>query len=194
MVYIVPIVSGHGEVKAVPTLLYRVAGMGSALRVHEPVFRVHENKFINDFKYFNDRFEAAAIRAAMNQGMILIILDCEDDCPAVIGPKLRQWAKTARSDVTVLVVLAYREFETWFVTAAKSLAGHFSWPRNVEPPPDPERIRGAKEWLSRHMGETYVEVTHQLDFTRRFDLDQARSNPSFDRFYRRIHDFLTHAQ
>lgn len=29
-------------------------------------------------------------------------------------------------------------------------------------------------------------VVHQVEFSRKFDLDAARANPSFDRFYRHI--------
>lgn len=90
----------------------------------------------------------------------------------------------------ILVALAYREYETWFVTAVRSLRGFRGLSQDIDPPPSPEAIRSAKEWLGGRMGETYDPVTHQIEFTRAFDLDHARSNFSFDRLYQRIRGML----
>ena len=50
------------------------------------------------------------------------------------------------------------------------------------PPANPEHIRGAKEWLGRHMGQSYDPIIHQASFTALFDLGQAKAVLSFDRF------------
>lgn len=36
----------------------------------------------------------------------------------------------------------------------------------------------------------YDPVIHQAEFTRKFDLEEARANASFDHFFRRIRAFL----
>ncbi len=66
-------------------------------------------------------------------------------------------------------------------------------PSDLEPPAAPESIRDAKGWLGARMEIPYDPVTHQIEFTRKFDLVQARSNQSFDRFYRLIQGVLERA-
>ncbi len=192
MPYIAPIVEGHGEVEAVPALLHRIAGLAGvegALRVNAPI-RVKAGSFLRDQDYFHKQVALAAAKAAQGGGVVLILLDCEDDCPATLGPDLLRRAKAVRGDVTVIVALAYREYETWFLTAARSLRGLRGLPHDLEPPPSPESIRDAKGWLGKHMAFGYDPVIHQLEFSRKFDLEQARANPSFNRFYQHIRKFL----
>ena len=38
------------------------------------------------------------------------------------------WAKTARSDVDIMCIVANIEYETWFVAAAESLRDYLSLP------------------------------------------------------------------
>jgi hypothetical protein len=82
-----------------------------------------------------------------------------------------------RGDLPIAVILAKMEFEAWFLAAAESLRGQCGLPDNLEPPPDPEAIRGTKEWLSNRMlpGRSYVETTDQPAFTEIFDMSQTIS-------------------
>lgn len=188
MPYVAPIVEGHGEVEALPTLLYRIARLAfgeGTLRVNPPI-RVKSGSFLHDDGYFRKQVALAAAKAAQGGGAVLILLDCEDDCPATLGPDLLRRAQAVRTDVDVLVTLAYREYETWFLTAARSLRGLSGLPDNLAPPPAPEAIRDAKGWLGTRMPYGYDPVIHQLAFSRRFNLDEARANPSFNRFYEQI--------
>lgn len=188
MVYLAPIVEGHGEVEALPALLHRIArrvAPEEVLRVNPPM-RVKAASFLKDPEYFRKQVTLAAAKAAQAGGVVVILLDCEDDCPAILGPDLRRKAQEVRGDVPVLVVLAHREYETWFLAAAVSLRGKRDLPADLDPPADPEAIRDAKGWLGSRMDGPYDPVVHQLEFTRAFDLDQARSNPSFDRMWQRI--------
>ena len=188
MLYLVPIVEGHGEVEALPALLYRIAcveAFQGLLRVNSPI-RVKSGSFLNVPDYFRKYVTLAAAKAAQKDGSVLILLDCEDNCPGTLGPNLVQRALSVRADVDILVVLAYREYETWFMAAALSLRGLRGLPHDLDPPPAPDAIRDAKGWLGSRMEERYDPITHQLEFTRAFDLTQARSNQSFNRFYHRI--------
>lgn len=192
MLFVAPIVEGHGEVEAVPALLHRIADSvrwAGGLRVNPPI-RVKSGSFLQDESYFRKQVALAAAKAAQWGGAVLILLDCEDDCPAELGPNLLQRAKAVRDDVVILVALAYREYETWFVTAAKSLRGLHGLPDDLEAPQSPEKIRDAKGWLGARMTFGYDPVMHQLDFTRRFNLEEARSNASFHRFYQRVAELL----
>ena len=192
MQYVAPIVEGHGEVEALPALLHRIAisvGVEGTLRVNPPI-RVKSGSFLHDHDYFRKQVALAAAKAAQAGGTVLILLDCEDDCPATLGPVLLQRAKAVRGDVVVIVALAYREYETWFITAARSLRGLRGLPHDLDPPPVPEKIRDAKGWLGARMAFGYDPVIHQLEFSRRFDLEEARANPSFNRFYQHTRKLL----
>ena len=192
MLFVASIVEGHGEVEALPALLHRMVahlGISEILRVNPPI-RVKSGSFLNDDEYFRKHVELAAAKAIQAGGVVLILLDCEDQCPGQLGPELMKKAQAVRSDVRILVVLAYREFETWFLGAASSLSGHCGLPANLEPPSEVEQIRDAKGWLGKHTGNGYDEITHQLKLTRIFDLSQACSVPSFQRFCKRLPQLL----
>jgi hypothetical protein len=64
--------------------------------------------------------------------------------------------------------------------------------RTVETIPDPESIRGAKEWLSARMPRyrPYTETLDQPALTQCFDIQAARRTRSFDKCYREIRDQL----
>jgi Domain of unknown function (DUF4276) len=185
-------VEGHGEVEALPALLHRIApltGFQGLLRVNQPI-RVKSGSFLNDDDYFRKQVMLAGAKAAQEGGGVLIVLDCEDDCPANLGPHLVQKAQAVRADVSILVVLAFREFETWFIAAARSLRGLHGLPNDLEPPEHAEGIRNAKGWLTDRMNVAYDPITHQIEFARVIDVEQARSNRSFNRFCDRIVEFL----
>lgn len=192
MRYLASVVEGHGEVEALPALIRRIAdavGFAGNLQMNPPI-RVKSGSFINDQDYFRKYVALAAGKAATRNGGVLILLDCDDDCPATLGPTLLKRAQSVRSHLDIFVVLAYREFETWFVTAAPSLRGLRGLPHDLKAPHEAEQIRDAKGWLGSRMNASYDPVIHQLEFAREFDLELARNNRSFDRLYRRIRSFL----
>ena len=181
--FFIPIVEGHGEQKALPLLIRRIFMEISPQilpEINSPI-RVKSGSFLNDPHYFKKYVSYAADKASHAGGQVLIFLDCEDDCPATLGPKLLAKAKTVRSDVPTTVVLAHREYETWFLAAAESLRGCAGLPVDLAPPAEPERIRGAKEWLGKRMPHPYDPIIHQAAFTSTFDLGQAMNVSSFAR-------------
>jgi len=93
----------------------------------------------------------------------------------------------------ISVVLAKKEYEAWFIAAAQSLRGKCGLPQDLVGAPDPEIVRGAKEWLSRHMprNRRYAETTDQAALTSVFDMQAARRADSFDKCYREIVRLLT---
>lgn len=187
----VPVVEGQGEGQAVPALLHRLAAeSGHPIRVNAPI-RVKSGSFLNDADYFNRYVALAAAKAAQAGGFVVILLDCEDDCPATLGPELLRRARAIRPGVEIGVFLAYREYETWFIAAAESLRGRSGLPADLVAPAAPELYRDAKGWFSERMPMPYDPIVHQLDFTRVFDLDQAAGNDSFRRLRERIRQWLT---
>ena len=127
-----------------------------------------------------------AARKTEGRGAVVVLLDSDDECPGKVGPDLLRRALIARSDVQVSVVLAKREFEAWFLAAIESLAGSRGLLAGLKAPPDPEGVRGAKEWLTEHMefGCTYRETLDQPALAARLSLHAARRADSFDKFYR----------
>ncbi|MFF2217366.1 DUF4276 family protein [Streptomyces antibioticus] len=125
---------------------------------------------------------------------VLALLDSDDDCPVELARTLHEHAQATHHNVPLVAVAAVREFEARFLAGAASLAGRAGLPHALQPPPRPESIRGAKEWLSRQMppGATYQETAHQPSFAAQFDLDAARAAaPSFDEFCRDVKFLVT---
>ncbi len=192
--FVAPIVEGHGEVQAVPILLERILKElheDVYIRVNPPL-RVKVGSFLKDRDYFAKYFDLAARKAKQNEkGSVLILLDCDDGCPAELGPKLAAGAAAVRPDVPVIVALAQREFETWFLAAARSLRGVCGLPVDLEPPRGLQSIRDAKGWLSERMPLKYNEPNHQPSLTIRFSLEEAASAPSFARLRRKLHEMFS---
>ena len=192
MCTIATIVEGHGEVEAVPILLRRIAeriAPGIALELPRPI-RVGRNRIVKASEL--ERAVALAAGRAGPEGGILVLLDADDECPADLAAALLQRSEQGRADRSIRVVLAKAEYESWFLAAADSLAGHRGIDVASSPPPDPESIRDAKGWLRAHMplGQRYRETRHQAAFTAIFDLASARTAPSFDKMWRDVSALL----
>jgi hypothetical protein len=189
------IVSGHGEVQAVPVLIQRIAREitpGTVVNL-DPVLRVPEAHLLKEGEL--ERQVERAARKMRGSGGIFVLIDCDRDggCPATEGPALVRRARSARADMEVSVVLARKEYEAWFIAAAESLRGQCDLSQDLVGDPNPENIRGAKEWLSSHMprNRRYAETTDQATLTRVFDMQAARRADSFDKCYREIVRLLT---
>ena len=189
MVTIASIVEGKGEVAAVPILLRRIAAKVSpatSVKAPQPI-RVRRNGVLKEGEL--ERYVELASKIMGNdQGGILILLDADDCCPKELADEILRRAHAARGDRRIRVVLAKREYEAWFLAAARSIAGRREIDESTMPPPDPESIRGAKEWLSRCMpsNRAYSPTRDQPALTDAFDMDVARSAPSFDKLWRDV--------
>jgi hypothetical protein len=189
------IVEGHGEAKAVPRLIGRIAKevTPDVTVISHPIFRVPASRLLKEGGL--ERQVERAAREVGGRGGLLVLLDCdwEGSCPARDGPVLTRRARAARADVEVSVVLAKKEYEAWFIAAAESLRGQCGLRHDLVADRHPEDVRGAKEWLNRHMprNRRYAETTDQAAFTSMFDLQAARRADSFDKCYREIVRLLT---
>lgn len=183
------IVEGHGERDAVGVLVRRVAAQldpGLVPKVPPPL-RVPKDRLLRSGEL--KRSIDLAARHVKGSGGVFILIDADDDAPCVHGPQLLARANQARPDVPIAVVLAKREFEAWFLAAAESLRGQRGLPSDLEPPTDPEGVRGAKEWLRSRMREnrTYSEPLDQPALAATFDLNVARlRSGSFDKCWREL--------
>ena len=123
------IVEGHGEVAAVPFLLRRIRDFVKPdlqINIQHPI-RVPRHKVIKQGEL--ERAIELSIRQSKPPRIIFILLDADDDPPCIFGPKLLDRAYKARSDIMLGVVLANREFESWFLSSLGSLQGFVVWPK-----------------------------------------------------------------
>ena len=186
------VVEGKSEVAAVPILIRRVAA------IHYPELetviprpiRIPRNQVFRIGEL--ERAVGLAYQNIGRQGAIFITLDSDDDCPAELGPALLHRVSQVFRNMPIAVVLAKHEFEAWFLAAAESLRGQRGLRNDLNPPDNPEGIRGAKEWLSHQMenSRTYTETQDQPALAALFDIEQARRADSFDKCYRDIVSLL----
>jgi hypothetical protein len=187
-----PIVEGHGEVAAAPVLLRRLLAqaechgmaVGTAIRRTQSQFRSKETV-------------QAAVRLAKLQpqcAAIVLLFDGEDDCPKELGETVRTWAREAAGDTPCDVVVAYREYETWFVAALESLRGQYGIRDDATAPANPESRRDAKGWLEEFMPRhrAYSETGDQPGMSAVFNMGLAHQrNRSFRKLVKALGDMLT---
>lgn len=184
---IYPIVEGHGEVAAVPVLLRRLLveakcqniGIGHAIRRTQS--QLHSKEGIQ-----------AAVRLALLQpecAAVVILFDGEDDCPKELAARVRGWAHEVIADKPSDVVIAYREYETWFLAALESLRGKYGIRKNADSPANPESKRDAKGALEEFMppDRAYSETGDQPAMSAVFDMKLAHQrNRSFRQLVKAI--------
>lgn len=181
---IAPIVEGHGEVSAVREIVTRI-GLelldGTWIDVAQP-FRLDSGKMRKP----DELAKAIRIAAARVQrpGGVLVLRDGDDadvDCPVQLAGMLRPAPNLV--PVGVEIVVAYQEYESWFLAAADSLRAHPDMRDDAVAPASPEGRRDAKRELEKLMLESYKETRHQPKFSALIDLKAASKN---SRSFRRM--------
>ncbi|TAM85649.1 MAG: DUF4276 family protein [Candidimonas sp.] len=172
------IVEGDSEMAALPILLRRLGGWRTPDSYPDvrPPIRVRRDRFLNKDEDFRRHLLLASAKAG-SSGWILILLDADDDCPAILGKVIAGRVRDLIPHQAVAVVLAMREYEAWFIAAAPSLDGHRGFVLGTELPPEAETRRDAKGWVGKHMvDKAYSEVIDQPALTDRMDLQMAYDN------------------
>ena len=188
MARIVPLVEGHGDRDAIRPLIHRVVAEfrpDAAVEVVRPM-RVSKSEMLRAGDL--ERRASLAVAALEGQaGGMLVVIDADDDRACERGPELLERVRAARPDLASEVVLAEREFEAWGLAAARSLRGWRGLPDDLEPPSDPQAVRGAKEWLTDRMPGVYSPTADQASLATVIDLTAARgAASSFDKFCRAV--------
>ncbi len=187
------IVEGEGEVAALPVLLRRIhkyVKPDLILNILPPI-RAPRNKVIKERGL--ERAVELAVSKSRPPRVLFILLDADDDLPCKFGPVLLTRAKEIRTDIPLGVVLANREFESWFLSSLPSLQGRRGLGDNLPPINNAEIIRNAKGQLTKYMigSRAYSPVLDQAVFTELFDMELARKNSdSFDKCWREIERLL----
>lgn len=187
------IVEGEGEVQALPVLLRRVITDIAPTFQYEicrPPIRLARNKFDRDDDF--SRMVQLASNKITDQGAVIILLDADDDCPATKGPEILSRASSLRPDRVFRVIMANREFESWFLASATSLSGRKGMHADLSIPTPIEHIRDAKGWLkSNREGGRYAPTTDQAAFASVFDYCLAeRNSDSFAKFMKDVRSII----
>lgn len=178
------IVEGHGEFEAVPLLVRRIVQWldpSFDLKVAQPL-RIAKGQIVKEPEL--KRAVELIARKSGPGSPILVVLDADDDAACRLGPQLAQWTRDARPDRATGVVVAVREYEAWFLAAARSLAGRRGLPMDLKPPQEPERLANPKRWLDDRMANGYSETLDQPALTAVMSLEEARRADSFDKLVR----------
>lgn len=190
---IAALVEGDGEVEAVPVLIRRMAdalGVPGGVHVLRPI-RVPASRLLREHEL--ERYVQLAVCKLGGVGGILLLLDSEEECPATHGPRLKERMAACLPGLPFGVVLAHREFESWFIGAASSIRGRRGFPESMASHPSPESIRGCKEWLSERLprGRVYSPVEDQPALAAVFDMNESEKHcPSFGKFRRELAGIL----
>jgi hypothetical protein len=208
---IVPIVEGRGEVDAVPFLLrgwlkfrrYR------NVEVH-PFGPVHAGGKGN-IAAAHDRIIGRGVKhyvrlAWLRQpDVILVVLDADEDCPTILAATILARAKTMVSpDFPIGVVVANREYETWFLAAFPSVRfrralerrGFRLRQRSLPRGMDIEAIADCKARIETLVDIRYKPTKHQPALTRllSFAPGMARRSRSFPKLLKELHELLMKAR
>jgi hypothetical protein len=177
-------VEGHGEVPAIRELVTRI-GLellgGTWIEVGQP-FRLDSGKMRKPDELAKAiRFQSARVQG---RGGVLVVRDGDDsdiECAVQLADSLKPGPGLFPVDVQV--VIAWKEYEAWFLAAAESLRSHPSVRDDAAVPANPEGKRDAKHELEKLMLESYKETLHQAKFSALIDLQTAAAN---SRSFRRL--------
>ncbi|MDP9124990.1 MAG: DUF4276 family protein [Pseudomonadota bacterium] len=165
---------------ALPVMLRRFAERCGVydLQIPQPI-RVARDRFLNRDKEFEPKVALAGLKAGTD-GLVLIVLDVDDDCPVTLARDVSTKAGPWLRGASCSVVLANREYESWLIAVAPSLAAKRGLPDLVDQPNNSESIRDAKGWLSErmvnHSGNAYRPVVDRAPLSAVVDLDAALAN------------------
>ena len=198
-IQIAPIVEGDGEVAAIRILLQRIWTEllgGEHADVKRPILRKRDRLIREQFHELSDGIEFAVRMLAeggSDPGLILVLVDAEDDLACELGPNLLKRARCFRPDADVTCVIANRCYETWFVAAASSLSKYLDLTNDAALPESPELTGQRKGWIAQRIrGPKYSETVDMPRLTAAMDLKLCRSrSPSFDKLCRELESRLT---
>lgn len=188
----VSVIEGHGEVEAFRVLMNVVVnalGAGVYPSITKPI-RVPKGTLVNADRAL-EHYAAMAINAGGPAAKLFVLLDADDSCPAELGPQLLRRAVARFPHCPISVSVANREYESWFIASAASIARH-TGTTTLTIPANIEDIRDAKGWVRRNLAAgQYKERIDQPAFSSRIDVPLARSrSQSFDRFCREVERLL----
>jgi Domain of unknown function (DUF4276) len=194
--WVLPIVGGHGEDRCIRILLERIwceLLNGEYIEVLKPIRgkrdRLSQKEGLQNY-----------VRLALEKlnnpprssDLVLVLVDADQDCPAIVGPKLLGYAQEVYSQTKMSCILANGEYETWFVAAAESLDSYLDLPAGFQGLEAPEESGLGKGSIKRHFKETkHSETQDQPAMTKAMNLALCRGrSPSFDKLCRDLEKLM----
>lgn len=164
---ILPVVEGAGDVSAVPEVLRRILAESQLFECQ--VLRPFK---AGDYYALRKRFPNYVRMFAKERAAVLVLLDCDDGCAVEWATELAELIPQDLIELPIRFAFAVREFESFFLADSATSKAHLLIDLKVDFPSDPEVIRGAKEWLSRHMasGKAYKETIDQQALAAKMNL------------------------
>lgn len=186
---IASIVEGHGEEAAIRPLITNIIASGTGdvyPRIAQP-YRVPWGSLVNRSGEL-ERSAQIVLREGGPSSRLLVLLDADECCPALLGPELLERLVQRFPDRRISVVIANWEYESWFVASAESIAQHVGATLGAEVPGNIEAIQNPKVWLERNvLNRRYRETGDQASFSSVIDVSLARQrSQSFNRFCREL--------
>jgi hypothetical protein len=185
---IVALVEGQGEQRAVPLLIRRICESRERFDVQAHAYRSTRAK-LSRTQLLEGEVQRAVL--AFGADAVLVLFDADDDCAVGLRRQLQPVAESARCPVEI--VLAVREYEAWLTAGITAETKSSLLKPNLEPIPDPEAHRGAKEEVEKLMDRRpYSPTAHQAKLTGVIDLQAAeRRSRSFRRLVSAMDSLLT---
>lgn len=177
---VLPIVEGYGEDKAVPLLLRRIVESQGIYDVDILQARRH-----GEYPTVTRNFDNLFLAAILVKAPILWVMDFDSKdyaCPVKEARQLLARAAMLRPGWPLEIAFLAKEYETLFLIDEAATRKVFpDIPAKTLFPPNPEQIRGTKEWLSKARpspGSAYKPTVDQVKITAHLDLDLLRGRSS----------------
>lgn len=177
MIHISPIVEGYGDFEAVPVLLRMI---NPELKVSRPV-RFPRTRLVIESELQRAVHIAKSNLTQGDAAMVLLVMDADEDCPAVLGPRLVRIMEAVSRPFECYVSLAMREFESWIVGGIEEFDVAI-----------PDSTGSLKQRILALNEGRYQETIDQTRFTSKINIESlAAKSPSFSRLYRRVRRFTS---
>jgi len=178
---------GHGEVKALPRLCLSIRNYLNVVdwNIDPTIVRLPRADFVAP--PVSKRRTTTCNAEALGKGIqlarmrpadaVLVVCDADDDCAVTWGKSV---SAMTHYGVQVAAVMAVREYEAWLLWNMDDAKLKESGVT------DPEKKRDAKGAM-KLVVPGYAPTTHQLELTRKVDVERVRSRSrSFDKLVRSL--------
>lgn len=155
--HLASIVEGHGEVQALRVLIHKLFPdwqVSTPIRCTKGEITEHKPRFVSHLK-----LAQANIRENGADGLVLVLIDADDDCPAEISRRITPRV-SQEIESPSLIAVAKRCYESWLIAGNTDFNGN-----------DPECLNG-KRWIKQR-DPRYNPRIHQPGYTSRLDIDLA---------------------
>lgn len=200
---VVVVVEGHGEDRAIRTLLERIwyDFLGGDYIEVVPWRANRGTLLLPEGKGLRPLVKAAAIKLHATtrtdcRRLLLVMVNTEghpENCPRIKAAEVVAWAREERSDpaTEIACVLPNVMFESWFAASAESLRGVNGLPSDLPKPADPEGEGLGKNWLKKLLPRKYKETVDQPRFVKLMSLEECLdSSRSFRKLVKELEQRL----